>query len=153
MKNSLLISLILLICSSFTSYGSHPQNDDWRERMMNEKIAFLTREIGITPEEGQKFWPVYNQINEQREQAMFKVFKAYKELSEGIKKGRPEKEISNLLDIYIAAQNAQKEVETGLAERFKSVIPVEKVARLYIAEENFRRHFIHKFHQKGDSKK
>ena len=35
--------------------------EDWKEKIQSEKIAFLTTEIGLTPEEAQAFWPVYNQ--------------------------------------------------------------------------------------------
>ena len=46
---------------SISSYAQPTGN--WKERMMSEKIAFFTTEIGISPEEGQAFWPVYNEVN------------------------------------------------------------------------------------------
>ena len=33
---------------------------EW-ERLQSEKIAFITAELDLTPEEAQVFWPVYNQ--------------------------------------------------------------------------------------------
>ena len=38
-------------------------------------------------------------------------------------------------------------VDNGSADRFMKVLPVEKVAKLYLAEEKFRRQQIHKLHE------
>ena len=51
---------------------------------MSEKIAFLTTAIGLTPGEAQAFWPVYNQMWEERGKAQFNVMKAYKALEAAV---------------------------------------------------------------------
>ena len=149
MKKSLFIAIIAALFS-FNSFASdHIQRDkeDWKEKIMSEKIAFFTTEIGISPEEGQAFWPVYNEVNKVKDEAMHKVFKNYKALAEAIDTGRSEKEIKSLLDAYLKSMEAQREVENAAAEKYMKVLPVEKVAKLYIAEEKFRRHQIHKLHE------
>ena len=110
--------------------------------MRAEKIAFLTTETGITPEEAQAFWPVYNQVNKERDEAMKKVFKTYRELEAAIEAGKPEKEIEKLLENYTEAQKAQREVDNKVAEQYKKVLPVDKVAKVFISEEKFRRQHI-----------
>ena len=42
--------------------------------------------------------------------------------------------MSKVMDLYNAIDS--------LPEKYKSVLPVEKVAKLYVAEENFRRQHI-----------
>ena len=115
---------------------------------MSEKIAFLTAEIGLTPEEGQVFWPVYNQISKEKDAAMHETFKKYKKLEEAIEAGRPEKELTVLLDEYLKAQDKSRNIEKGANEKLSKVLSVEKIAKLYIAEEHFRRHQIHKLHNR-----
>lgn len=116
--------------------------------MMSEKIAFLTTEIGLTPEEGQTFWPVYNQISQEKDAAMRETFRMYKKLEEAIEAGRPEKELKVLLDEYLKAQDKSRNIEKGANEKLSKVLSVEKIAKLYIAEEHFRRHQIHKLHNR-----
>lgn len=120
--------------------------NDWKEKMRTEKIAFLTAEIGLTPEEAQVFWPVYNAKWDEKDKAQRSVMAAYKSMSEAIRSGKPEKEISEKLDAYLAALDKQ----SGMAQRdgadYRRVLPAEKVAKLFLAEEKFRREQIHKLH-------
>ena len=148
MKKSLFIALIagLFSFNSFAHDNLQKDKEAWKEKIMSEKIAFFTTEIGISPEEGQLFWPVYNEVNKEKDEAMHKVFKSYKALAEAIDAGRSEKEIKALLDTYLKSMEAQREVENDAAEKYMKVLPIEKVAKLYIAEEKFRRQQIHKLH-------
>ncbi|MGM9735125.1 MAG: hypothetical protein ACI3ZL_01805 [Candidatus Cryptobacteroides sp.] len=126
------------------------RSDEWKQKMLSEKIAFLTAEIDITPEEAQVFWPVYNQVWKEKDEAMEAVFKSGKALEDAVASGKSEKEIARCLDAYLKAQERQRELDTAASERFKAVLPVEKVARLYMAEEHFRRQQIHKLHGKPE---
>ena len=69
-------------------------DDGWKEKMMSEKIAFLTHEINITPEEAQAFWPVYNKVGKELDQARHDVMSSYKQLSEAIAAKKPEKALA-----------------------------------------------------------
>lgn len=125
--------------------AAQPKNrEDWKQKMMNEKIAFLTTELDITPEEGQAFWPVYNKVNQEKDAAMRNVFKAYRNLTKAVEEGIKGKELEKLLKEYLNAQQAQREVEEESADKFMKVLSTEKTAKLYLAEERFRRRQIHK---------
>ncbi|MBR5274589.1 MAG: hypothetical protein IKU33_05035 [Bacteroidales bacterium] len=116
---------------------------------MSEKIAFLTIEMGITPEEAQKFWPVYNQVDKERDEAVSNVFQAFKALEDAVSAGKPEKEISKLLDAYQDAMEQQSKVETQASEKYEKVLSVEKLAKLYVGEEKFRRQQVRRLHIAG----
>lgn len=140
--------MISLILAATFIYADAGNRCDWKEKMMSERVAFLTLEMNLTPEEAQVFWPVYNQINGEKDEAIHNVFKAYKALDEAIKTERSEKEISRLLDAYLSAKAAQSEFEKKADEQFRKVLPVSKVAKLYLGEEKFRRQHIRKLHEK-----
>lgn len=140
--------MISLILAATFIYADAGNRCDWKEKMMSERVAFLTMEMNLTPEEAQVFWPVYNQINGEKDEAIHNVFKAYKALDEAIKTEKSEKEISKLLDSYLSAKAAQSEFEKKADEQFRKVLPVSKVAKLYLGEEKFRRQHIRKLHEK-----
>lgn len=140
--------MISLILAATFIYADAGNRCDWKEKMMSERVAFLTMEMNLTPEEAQVFWPVYNQINGEKDEAIHNVFKAYKALDEAIKTEKSEKEISRLLDAYLSAKAAQSEFEKKADEQFRKVLPVSKVAKLYLGEEKFRRQHIRKLHEK-----
>lgn len=140
--------MISLIFAATFIYADAGNRCDWKEKMMSERVAFLTLEMNLTPEEAQVFWPVYNQINGEKDEAIHNVFKAYRALEEAIKTEKSEKEISRLLDAYLSAKVAQSEFEKKADEQFRKVLPVSKVAKLYLGEEKFRRQHIRKLHEK-----
>lgn len=144
MKTALSLLSVMLIASCFSFKASAHKNMDegWKERIKAEKVAFLTSEIGLTPEEAQVFWPVYNQVEAEKDAAMREVIKSYKELRKASEDGKSSKELSDLLDKHTQAQKNLRDMENGIAERYKAVLPVEKVVKLYIGEEKFRRQHI-----------
>ena len=58
---------VLILTSAISAFAEERFQDNWKEKIMSEKIAFLTMEMGITPEEAQVFWPVYNQVDKERD--------------------------------------------------------------------------------------
>ena len=140
----LIFAACAFICT--TAFGQPKSDGNWKEKIQAEKIAFLTAELNLTPQEAQTFWPTYNQINKEKDEATRSVIMAYKAMREAIDTGNSQKEISSLLDKYLAATAKQRELENGVGDRYKAALPVEKVARLYIGEEKFRRHHIRNMH-------
>ena len=150
MKRTLISAFIIAVMATFAAAPIHAQGnrnpEDWKKKMMSEKVAFFTVELDLTPEEAQKFWPIYNQVDKEKDETTAAVFKAYIELEKALEAKKPEKEISNLLDQYVEAMEKQSEVNVKADEKFRKVLPVEKVASLYIGEETFRRQYIRRLH-------
>lgn len=136
------IAVLFSISMSFNaSAGCHSDNG-WQERMKAERVAYLTAAMNLTPAEAEKFWPVYNNMERERRASFGKVMKAYKALDEGTKAGKTGKEISVLLDNYVNAIKDSRSVEAKYVPMFTKILSVEKVAKLFIGEEEFRRQKI-----------
>lgn len=143
---NLALALITVFVSGFISSAqNHPkEKDDWRERMQSEKVAFLTTQMGLSPEESATFWPVYNEYTAKRQNAFKNVIKAYKDIEECIKKEGSDEEISKCLDAYLKATETHNGIESKAYQHYRKILPVEKIAKLCIGEEEFRRHQIHR---------
>jgi hypothetical protein len=50
---------ILLIALAFFTWGAHAQADK-KDELEALRIAFITKQLELTPAEAEKFWPVYN---------------------------------------------------------------------------------------------
>lgn len=144
---------MMMLIGAGTAQAQQKFDDSWKDRVMSEKIAFLTVELNITPEEAQTFWPVYNKVEKELDQSRFEVMKSYKALADAIDAGKPSKELSALLDKYLQAKAAQDKMDRDAAATYKGVLPVEKVAKLYVAEEKFRRQYINKLHKRPEERK
>ena len=149
----IMIIAATLVFGAANAFANNETKEDWKEKIQSEKIAFLTMEIGLTPQEAQVFWPVYNEINEEKDQAMYEVIKYYWEMSKAIEAGKSEKEIQSLLDKYLEAQEKQRKIDEDAAEKYKKVLSTTKVAKLYIGEEKFRRQHIRKLRDMQGQKK
>ncbi len=148
----LFAAAVLFALLSISNIQAQPKSQqDWHEKMMSEKIAYITSALELTPQEAQAFWPVYNQIAKEKHEAQVEIMKAYRALSKALKEeNTSEKEIDRLLDNYLTAKQASKDADKEEVEKFRKVLSGKKVARLYIAEEGFRRHYIH--HMKSSNK-
>ena len=137
---------LFLAVSLFAQPQGHRQNDEQRkkewERIQSEKIAFITQELDLSPEEAQVFWPVYNQCWKESLEAHKKMMDAF-----GAFRGKKGEELSDAelekkLDAYIQATTASNQVMADWYPKFKKVLPIHKVAKLYQAEEAFQRRMI-----------
>ena len=146
MKKSLLTvttAIIIMALHAGLSLNAQPRaHADWKERMESEKIAFLTAEIGLTPAEAQKFWPVYNSVNEEIDKAMRSAFGSYIELEKALDEGKSDKEVGKCLERYLDALASQDEIRSESVEKYRKILSDTKVAKVFVAEEKFRRQHI-----------
>lgn len=120
--------------------------------MKAEKIAFLTDAMDLTPAEAEKFWPIYNRSEAERRDSFRQMMEAYRALENGIKSGKDEKEIANLMDRYLKAQKAGDDIDEKYVGEYRKILSNKKIAKLFIGEENFRRLQIHKLNKNDNSK-
>lgn len=142
----LIVAAVVFAAAASVCFACKP-GDDWKERMKAAKIAFLTSEMDLTPDEAAKFWPLYNQYEKMKDEAFRAGRDSFMKLDQAVSEGK--KNVSSLLDDYIEACSAVEGIEKEAVEAYKKVISVEKIARLYIGEEKFRRDQIQKLHRGG----
>ncbi len=126
-----------------------------QQQIMSAKIAFFTAEMGLTPQEAAAFWPVYNQYWEERENAHRRVQRNLEALRIILEDKRPDNEerLKKMLDAYINSQAIQGMIYRKYYEEFQKVLPIEKVARIYKAEEDFRIKLIYELRNSGEKQK
>ena len=134
--------IALFLAAAFTADAQLNPQDGWKERMQSVKIAFLTNEIGLTPTEAQSFWPIYNAVNEELDKAVYSTFSSYMELEKALNENKSEKEISKCLERYLEALGSQDEIRRESVEKYKKILSETKVAKIFVAEEKFRRQNI-----------
>jgi hypothetical protein len=159
MRKFILIIVAVALC--FGAYAQDKpqkqvkksQHEEIFNKLHNEKIAFFTSEIDLTPEEAQKFWPVYNEFLKESKKAHSISVKALQALKNKSAEKLTETEMQKRIDEYVASIAAQDEIFVKYAAEFKKVLPMEKVAKLYVAEEKFRIKTIRGFRDKNPGQK
>jgi len=143
--------LILLLTPGFNLLKAQEkrENDDRWDKFRAEKVSFLTDKLQLTPSEAQKFWPVYNELEQKRWEAQklrrdleIKVYEAEATLSK--------KDVIQLTRDYSSSLQKEAEVNVKYNEEFLKVLPPEKVLLLYKSENEFRMHMIRKFRDREE---
>lgn len=145
------IIALVAICvsaSAFAQKDAH-KNDDFRERMQSIKIGYLTTEIGLSPEEAQVFWPIFNQAETEMRDAQKAVYKAQKAMENALKEKEGKADYKALVNDYVKAVAARDAVQGKYVSKYEKVLPAEKVAKYLLAEEKFRRDQIRQLQGMG----
>lgn len=137
----LIVVVLALFSLTRTAVFAHHEGD-WQEKMRAERVAFLTTAMELTPAEAEKFWPVYNSMEAERRASFGKVMRAYKALSDGVAAGKTDKELEVLVNDYTTANKNSHSIEAKYTPHLVKVLSVSKVAKLFVAEEEFRRQQI-----------
>ncbi len=137
----LIVVVLALFSLTRTAVSAH-QEGDWQEKMKAERVAFLTTAMELTPAEAEKFWPVYNSMEAERRASFGKVMRAYKALSDGVAAGKTDRELEVLVNDYTTANKNSHSIEAKYTPQLMKVLSVSKVAKLFVAEEEFRRQQI-----------
>lgn len=125
------------------SKESRKHKDKNWEQIKSAQIAFFTASVGLTPEEAKLFWPVFDKFHDECREAHKKtrsLQKKIKELSD--KGGWQEIEMKKLLIEFQDSFKKEGEIGRLYLDEFLKILSVEKVAKLYVAEEEFRMKMI-----------
>jgi len=64
MKTSFLLTAMLILCLTSQAQSVRPDRDTRTaeiKKIQAMEMAFITKELNLSPDEAQKFWPVFNQ--------------------------------------------------------------------------------------------
>lgn len=134
----------LVLLGSFVLVLAQPTQA--QDRIRSLKIAFITEKLNLTPEESEKFWPVYNQYEAEQKRIRQKY--------------RSDQDINTLTD---------QEVERAVLDRFemeeeliklkrdyfqkmKAFMAVRKIALLQRSEQEFNRELLKRIQEARNKK-
>ncbi len=127
---------LLLVLLMFPSLRTLAQNPNL-ERLNAYKIAFFTKRLNLTSQEAERFWPVYNEFqdkkNDIQKQRMF-IGRSFNQNPAIMS----DKELTEAGDKMIALQIEEANLALEYHKKFKEILPPIKVLRLYQAENQYK---------------
>ncbi|MBW6480649.1 MAG: hypothetical protein K0B37_14570 [Bacteroidales bacterium] len=132
--------IIILIFQTGWAQGGPGQSQERQEQMEARRIAFITRELSLTPAEAKEFWPVYNEYHNKRNEMMRK-HRAQRQQVNNLDR-LSEQELLEIADAEITNMEEMAALRREYHEKFKTILPVKKVIELYEAERNFNRNLL-----------
>jgi hypothetical protein len=107
-------------------------------RIKAAHAAYITDRLALTPEEAEKFWPVYREYAQKRQEIR-------QQLREAKKNGADDK---SLLDLDLKVKQQQLDLEKDYSARFQKIVSPQKLLHLRQAEGDFRRVLLRQIQQR-----
>lgn len=135
MKKLLILSLLWLIAFG-TALAQRPS-----EKIESARIAFLTERLSLSPETAQQFWPVYNQISDQRQELRRREFKMRRSLNTD---SLTDANAQQHIDQFLSLREQQLSLDREMTEKLSGILTPVQVVQLIQAEADFQRTVLRK---------
>lgn len=115
-----------------------PRREMIEQRIKTIKVWKLTEDLNLTTEQSEKFFPVYNKFQDDREaieQARRGTFDKLDELT--TQENPSDKEINALLDKLDSYDKRLQERREQFRNELKDVLTIQQIGRLYVFEVKF----------------
>ena len=121
------------------------QDSKAQERIKNLRIAYISEKLGLTPDQAEKFWPLYRQFVLERA----KLRQELKSAQRNIDPSKPDpKKQQELIDLGLRVKQRELDLEKEYSGRLLQVINAQQVLNLHKAEQEFRSMIINQLQQR-----
>ena len=136
------VSIILIVF--FISFGAFAQNKEAMKKIESARIALITERLGLTPDQAEKFWPVYREYNMER-RALRQEFKTARE---GVDmENLTEEQGKKLFKKSMELKQNELNLENEYSNRMGNVITTQQLFKLKNAEKDFQQMLLKRIQQ------
>jgi len=147
MKNLIIILIGMLVTTASFSQEEEmiKQDPKAQEKIKAARIAFITERLGLTPEEAEKFWPVYREFSMKR-MDLKKQFEQKRHTPDPSK--TTEQNEKENIEYGLQLRQKELDLEKEYSGKLLNVVPPQKVMALRGAEDDFRKLVIKQIQQR-----
>ncbi|MFM1931905.1 MAG: hypothetical protein RL226_1208 [Bacteroidota bacterium] len=138
--NKLAALPLLLFTLLSVTLAAQPGPPRDKEKLKQLKIAFLTEELSLTTDEAQKFWPVYNAFESERDRLEKEIRKSFKRLEET--ENPSKQEVLAVNELATKNRIAIARAEEEFVIEMVNILGPKKTIILIGSEEKFRRRVL-----------
>jgi len=147
-KNIAMKKLLSLLILPVLMISSLSGQEKPRERLEAYKIAFFTKKLELTSQEASRFWPIYNEFQEKKNQIQLEKMRINRDFNQnGL--NMTDKEMTDAGDKFIALEMQSSSLALEYHKKFKEILPPVKVLKLYQAENQYRIQLLQELKQNG----
>jgi len=115
----------------------YSQDDLPAERLYSYRVAFLTKRLNLTPDEAQRFWPVYNELQRKKNEIQKERTSILRKVAQN-ELNMSEKEFTEAGDRLVSLELQDANLTAEYHKKFREILSPVKVVRLYQAENQYR---------------
>jgi len=144
-------AIIFLTALVFMSVSNGSSQTPSREKLEAYRIAFFTRRLNLTPQEAEKFWPVYNEFQNKKNAIQQERVTINRNFSQN-ELNMTGKEMNEAADKLISLEVEEAGLAQEYHRKFKEILSPVKVLRLYQAENQYRLMLLQELRQNQELK-
>jgi Spy/CpxP family protein refolding chaperone len=114
------------------------------EAVETARAAFLTNRMKLTAEQSRQFWPVYNELQREKNANA----QASEKIRNSVNNARSDAEITDLLKQMADLRQKDVDLEKKQTERFLRIVNPRQAAMFYKGEIDFRRKIIQEWRER-----
>ncbi len=108
-----------------------------KEKVEAQRVAFLTRQMDLTPEESAAFWPLYN-----AHRSKLESLRKGLNLDEQRIRNMSDGEVDKLLDKVIEMEERKIDLRKAFISELRNVLPARKIIMIEPLERAFNREIL-----------
>jgi len=128
-----LLTVLILFCTPPAGHAQQGSDAEIKDRIRAAEIAYLSQKLDLTPEEAQKFWPLYNQYTKEVEI----LIKERRSHNTG-----PKTQLKPTDDNELGYERRMLDIKTHYSQEFQRVLPPKKAGSVFKSEREFRVHLL-----------
>jgi hypothetical protein len=137
--------LLIMIVIGFGSYAQTPAQKEAKAKLEAARIAMITERLGLTPEQAQEFWPLYNEYAEQRRQ----IQNQFREQRQNMNVNEmSEEQRQEMIRGRMEMKQKQLNLESQYSEQLMQVISSRQLMALKKAEDDFKAMILRRIEQR-----
>ena len=153
MKTLKEIACIVTICLlATTAFGQKNKADRkaHKEKIQAMKVGYITEKLDLKAAEAEKFWPIYNEYDAKMDETRKSIRRLHK--NDATIDEMTDAEVEQMITKHNNARQKELDLMNEYHARFKAILPIKKVAKLYTAEQGFKRELLKKLRVKKGEK-
>ena len=142
-----IIAILIMTLAYLTQIQA--QDKQTREKIQAARIALITERLGLTPEQAEKFWPLYNEFTQKKKELnqQYKIEKAKLNMETA-----SEKEKKALLDFGLKLKEQSLGLERNYSDRMLNIISTDQIISLRKAEGDFRQMVLQQIQKRKEQR-
>lgn len=133
---------ILFLVITAVAFGQKRAGNS--EKIEAYRVAFFTQKLDLTEKESKAFWPAYNAYQKE----LKTLRKDARQLNRANYSDMTDKELEEVIEKRFKLEQKQLDLKKRYYKKFKTVLPIKKVAKLPQVERAFRSALLKKMKDK-----
>lgn len=107
------------------------------ENLNTYKIGFYTKKLNLSPQEAEKFWPVYNEFQKEKNHVLVERVSIITDFNQN-ESTLNDTQLTELGDKLVGIIDSESRLAIQFHEKLKKVLPPAKVIRFYQTENQYK---------------